>query len=81
MDKFFKTYYACYKPNALATLRLNSEAALETELKQCVTDLMKAKPEPLVANLFSILDKLLKLISNPPVQHNFTGKQSLTSSR
>lgn len=60
MDTFLLAYQSLN-----ANDRKNSPVS-EDDLKEAIRGVIKARPEPMVAFLYIILDKLLVLISNPP---------------
>ncbi|VDO39454.1 unnamed protein product [Onchocerca flexuosa] len=60
LDKFLVAY------QSLGINDKKNPPVSETDLKDAIRSIIKARPEPMVAFLYVILDKLLALIANPP---------------
>lgn len=60
LDKFLLAY------QSLSVSDKKNPPVSEDDLKDAIRSVIKARPEPMVAFLYVILDKLLALIANPP---------------
>uniref|UniRef100_A0A158Q851 Dedicator of cytokinesis protein 6 n=1 Tax=Elaeophora elaphi TaxID=1147741 RepID=A0A158Q851_9BILA len=60
LDKFLLAY------QSLGVNDKKNPPVSEADLKDAIRSVIKARPEPMVAFLYIILDKLLALIANPP---------------
>nr|CRZ23221.1 Bm4167 [Brugia malayi] len=60
LDKFLLAY------QSLSINDKKNPPVSEADLKDAIRSVIKARPEPMVAFLYVILDKLLALIANPP---------------
>ena len=64
IDRFLNLLHAAEQQRVPRT---TGESVFEGELKRSVTELVKAKGEPLVKFMPLILDKLVQLLVKPPV--------------
>lgn len=65
MDTFL---FAC---QSLSSTDKKNPPVSEMDLKNAIRGVIKARPEPMVAFLYVVLDKLLALVVNPPYSGPF----------
>ncbi|VDK44685.1 unnamed protein product [Anisakis simplex] len=70
-DQHLDAFLFAYQ--SLSSTDKKSPPVGETELKNAIRSVIKARPEPMVAFLYVILDKLLALIANPPYSVSVSG--------
>lgn len=68
-DHHLDTFLLAYQ--SLNTTDKKTCPVSEDALKQAIRGVIKARPEPMVAFLYVILNKLLALIANPPYTRKF----------
>lgn len=69
-DPYLNSFFAAF--HSFKPTNRKQPPANEDQFKTAVRNIIKARPEPLVAFLYVVLDKLFVLIANPPYSDQLT---------